>query len=71
MTKRHVADRRERNRQLAIEDARRRCALCKRAIPKDAGFSVFSEPDRYCSVDCLEAARERRALEDAVHADGV
>lgn len=61
--KKAAATRRQRNRELAIEDARRRCANCRIAIPKDSGFSKFLTPElRYCSADCLAAAEERLEL---------
>lgn len=59
--KRHVADRRERNRQLAIEDAKHRCGHCKIALPKTGVKTRLHDTQMYCSDDCLEAADQRAA----------
>lgn len=48
--------RRERNRQLSIEDAKHRCAYCRKASPS---FPWVEEDGRgFCSYDCRESAKE-------------
>lgn len=60
-TRRRVADRRERNRQLAVEDAKHRCGHCKIALPKTGVKMRWNDPAMYCSDDCLEASEQRAA----------
>lgn len=58
-TKRRIAERRERNRQLAEADARNRCGMCKRELPKTGVYLRWQDPRVYCSRGCLEDAEER------------
>lgn len=45
--------RRERNRQLAIEDAKHRCLCCKRELGKVV-YQAFGDRRQYCSLICQE-----------------
>lgn len=59
MTRRYLADRRKRNRELAAQDAANRCSVCKRPFA-EVGHVLedFLLDGKYCSDDCLEQARE-------------
>lgn len=59
--KKHIRERRERNRRLAESDAKQRCAFCKRELPTQA-VRKWDEPERYCDEACLADADERKAL---------
>lgn len=43
------------NRQLAIQDAKNRCVICKRAIVKR--FERFGDPRGFCSEACRDEAQ--------------
>jgi len=60
--KRRIAERRERNRQLAMEDAKRRCSECRIVLPKVGVRIVIGVSGRtfqYCSDECEKQAAER------------
>ena len=56
MRKKQLEARRQRNRALAIEDAKHRCSVCKRALPRLGVLWDFGGGRRYCSDACLEDA---------------
>lgn len=62
-TKRRIAERRDRNRQLAIEDAKHRCATCRRQLP--VGYLLLigasGQTFRYCDASCKAQSDEREA----------
>jgi len=59
MKRKDLAARRERNRQLAIEDAKHRCGICKIELPKTGVKMRWQDPALYCSDDCLDEAEHR------------
>lgn len=54
--KQRIAQRQQRNRELAAEDAKHRCGFCKRDLPKTGVKMLWNSPDMFCSDDCLESA---------------
>lgn len=52
--------RRQRNQALAAEDAKHRCGMCKRELPKTGVQMQWGDPKMYCSTDCLEDAKGTR-----------
>lgn len=61
-----LAARRERNRQLAIEDAKHRCSECRIVLPKVGARIVIGVSGRtfkYCSEDCERQAQARDIAE--------
>ncbi len=60
-----LAARRERNRQIAVEDVAHRCHTCKRELP--TGFKLFIGASgriyRYCSEACELDGADRRFQE--------
>lgn len=55
MNKRRLAQRRERLRNLAIQDHAHRCVFCRRELP--ASYLIFSTVERgnlnFCGLACL------------------
>lgn len=56
MTRRYVADRRKRNRELAAKDAAARCPICKRNLAEvPTVYQDALEPGRsFCSRACRD-----------------
>lgn len=53
--------RRERLRELAQMDAAQRCCVCKRPLVHTIEW--LDDPRKFCSMDCVETARQRAELE--------
>ena len=52
-----LKSRRQRNRELAVLDASRRCRQCKRPLAEvPAVYEDFLKPGKFCSESCLEDA---------------
>lgn len=58
--KRNLEQRRQRNRELAAEDAKYRCAFCRKALPARA--VVRLDGTKFCGDDCVESFEERERL---------
>jgi len=64
--KRRIEQGRERNRQLAMEDAKRRCSECRIVLPKVGVRIVIGVSGRtfkYCSEACELQAADREFAE--------
>lgn len=62
--RKRLAERRERNRQLAIEDSKNRCRICRRALV-DGSVTGLLSGERFCSSDCLDEATEQERANEA------
>ena len=61
-SKQQIEARRQRNRDLAAEDAAHRCLQCKRNLAEAAQIvEDFLLDGKFCSESCLDAYRERTA----------
>ncbi len=62
MTRRYVAERRKRNREIAAIDQANRCTECRRNL-NEVGIIVedFLTPGKFCSDACLRQRRDREA----------
>lgn len=59
MTKKQIAEREARNRDLAERDRRNRCPVCKVAVDPKAAFVRLGLDAIYCSPGCVIDAVER------------
>ncbi len=62
VSRKAVATRRQRNRELAERDAANRCGFCRRALPRLGVKMRWHDPKLYCSDDCLQTANELDGL---------
>lgn len=60
--RRYLKERIERSRQLAKDDAERRCTACKQALPDLGSITRWSKGERFCCEECLLDHDERKAL---------
>lgn len=59
-TKKRLETRRQYHQALAVEDAKHRCAICKRELPVKV-FLRWADPKLYCSAECrIEAELAER-----------
>lgn len=65
--KRHIAARRERNRQIAEKDAANRCTFCRRAFPHGQSelIRALGGHPGFCTDDCKAEAEEARKAREA------
>lgn len=61
MRRRDLAARRQRNRELGVEDAKHRCAYCRKALERFA-VQRFEDGAKFCDDECLAADDERTRL---------
>lgn len=64
MTKKALETRRQRNRELALVDASRRCGSCKRELPKTGVKMRWADSRMYCSDACLADAGAAEKLRE-------
>lgn len=65
MKKQQLAERRRRNQELAQQDAKHRCTICKRSFAESGQIvESFGAEGRFCSTACLEEAAVREYHED-------
>jgi hypothetical protein len=55
-TKARIAQRQATNARLAAQDAKHRCASCKRALPATQAYVIAADPlnRRFCSDACVD-----------------